>query len=194
MNFKQLALSFLAALLAAPTPFAVCAENGGLNVAQSAQGAESTQESSRKIEQTLDAICGKANDWHEPSLQSERLYVGALRRWLNSLQPFQQERARQILKEARPAMRDLRKAIREKKAELAELSFDRNTAPETLPRLGMELQQLRADLRHKLQMLSNRLYFEAGVRFGPLGDDGFWLVPSPPGQPVIKTLGARIHS
>lgn len=142
-------------------------------------------------EKTVDSLAAKANDWREPSKKSEEKYILAIRQWLDGLEPFQRERARQILREAHPDMRALRTAIREKKHELANLSFDHGTRPETLPRLGQELQALRKALRSKLDALGKRLRYEAGVSMGPLGGDGFWLVPQQPDQerktPARKT-------
>lgn len=178
MFTRQITLTLIASFLFIHIPYTSNAEEAGASLSNGMQQDISANEITRKVEQTIDALYGKSNDWQEPSLKSEHIYIGALRRWLGSLQPFQQERARKILREAQPAMSGLRKAIRDKKSELAELSFDRNTAPETLPRLGMELQELRATLQHKLQVLSNRLYFEAGVKLGPIDDNGFWLMPS----------------
>lgn len=183
MLFKRFTLPLLVAFLLL---FSACESNAE---EWGKQSVDSASEVTKKVEQTLDALCSKSNDWNEPSLQSEHIYIGALRRWLGSLQPFQQERARRILRESQPDMSELRRAIREKKSELAALSYDRNTTPETLPRLGMELQELRATLLRKLQMLNNRLYFEAGVKLGPMGDSCYWLVPSStapaPAQPRI---------
>ncbi len=126
---------------------------------------------------TVDSIASRANDWREPSRRSEERYVLAIRQWLDSLQPFQRERARKILHDAHPGLRALRIAIREKKAQLAAISFNRNTRPDTLPRLGQELQSLREALRGKLKDVGDRLRIEAGVPMGPLGGDGFWLAP-----------------
>lgn len=128
-------------------------------------------------DQVVDSIASKANDWHEPSPRSEERYVVAIRQWLDSLNPLQRDRARKILREAHPIMHDLRMAIRDKKMQLATLSFDRYTAPETLPKLGQELQDLRNALRGKLELVADRLEREVGVSMGPLGGDGFWLSP-----------------
>lgn len=122
-------------------------------------------------------LSSRANDWREPSQNSEEIYVGAIRQWLAGLDPDQRARARLILRDAHPTMYSLRLAIRDKKAELAALSFDKNTPPETLPRLGQELQALRKSLRAELEKVSDRLKREAGVTMGPLGGDGFWLAP-----------------
>lgn len=126
---------------------------------------------------TVEELEAKAKDWTEPSRASEEVYVAAMRRWLDTLEPFKRERARKIMSSAHPALRDLREAIRQKKAQLAGLSFDRGMAPETLPRLGMELQQLRADLHARLKAVARQLRYEAGVEMGPMENETFWLSP-----------------
>lgn len=126
-------------------------------------------------EQTVDGITARSNDWTEPSLTSENQYVLAIRNWLQSLEPPRREMARKIMRDAHPALHDLREAIRHTKAQLASISFGPDTKPETLPRLGLELQRLRAALHAELQQLKGRLAREAGVDMGPLGRDTFWL-------------------
>lgn len=116
-------------------------------------------------------------DTHDLSSEREKRYVKSVRDWLASLEPLQRERARAILREAHPAIHDLRVQIREKKAELEDLRFDRSTPPDALPRLGRELQQLRMQLRERLRVVSERLRSEAGISMGPLDGDGFWLTP-----------------
>lgn len=133
-------------------------------------------------EKTVDLLAARADDWQEPSRKSEEIYVLAIRRWLDTLPPPQREITTKILREAHPALKNLRAAIREKKAELASLSFSSDTRPETLPRLGQELQTLRASLRAELEKLNRRLKSEAGARMGPLGGDGFWLPPPAAGK------------
>ena len=61
---------------------------------------------------------------------------------------------------------ELRKSIMQKKNELAHLSYNQNTSPETLPRLGHELQQLRDELRDLLQRADQRMDNEVGVPLG----------------------------
>lgn len=129
-------------------------------------------------EKTVEMLSAKANDWREPSQGSEVRYVLAMRRWLSSLDPQRRVLARQILRDSHPGLRALREAIREKKSQLASLSFDRNTKPETLPKLGKELQELRATLRQNLEIVNKRLQNEVGIELEPVGIDGFWLLPS----------------
>ena len=143
---------------------------------------ESIHETDRKVEQTIDAILSQPAFSVRVESNFERYFAAPVRNWLKSLQPFQQERASTILKEARPEMQNLRDAIRDKKSEMAELSFDRNTVPETLPRLGMELKELRISLRNKLEAMCNRLFFEAGVNPGSLRSAGFCFVPRASGN------------
>lgn len=130
-------------------------------------------------EDTVESLAAKANEWQEPSRRSEERYVLAIREWLVSLPPYQREKARKILKEEQPGLHALRGAIRDKKSQLATLSFGRDTRPEALPKLGQELQQLRNALSEGLKKVGERLKYEAGVSMGPLGDDGFWLAPPP---------------
>ena len=124
-------------------------------------------------------------DEQEPSEESERHYRAAINKWLDSLPEEQGERARKILREVHPEFHALRKAIREKKSELIALSFDRNTPPETLPRLGQQLLDLREKLAGRLKEVEKRLHDEAGIALGPLAGEGFWL-STPAGAPGRK--------
>lgn len=126
---------------------------------------------------TVDRLKAREKELSEPSQQSEEAYVAAIRSWLDTLDPFKRERARKILRDAHPALHNLREAIRAKKAELASISFDKGMKPERLPRLGMELQQLRASLGDELKRVQDRLRAEAGVDMDPVAEDSFWLTP-----------------
>lgn len=139
-----------------------------------APGGVTIQENPQELKQTS---CNYKyfNVMKEPTRESEMRYVEAIRKWLDSLPAFQQEKARKILKDAHPKLHALREGIREKKSELVSLSFDRNTPPETLPRLGQELQDLRDQLKANLKAVEKRLNIEAGVAMGPLAGDGLWL-------------------
>lgn len=139
----------------------------------------------------LNGLASCANDWQEPSARSEERYVLAIRQWLESLDPKKREVVHGILGDAHPTMQALRVAIREKKSQLASLSFNRSTTPDTLPRLGQELASLRRTLNIKLQEVAARLHDEAGVSMGPLGGDGFWLAPSD--DPALQSRTSR-HS
>lgn len=125
--------------------------------------------------QTVDSLFAKSNDWTEPSKNSEIQYVLAVRAWLKTLEPKRREAVRRIMRDAHPVLRDLREAIRDKKEQLASIRFDRETRPETLPRMGIELQKLRAALHKELASLKERISREVGVDMGPLGNDTFWL-------------------
>ncbi len=128
------------------------------------QGGVTAQDSPRKLEQGAKNY-KYFNLLQEPTRETEARYVDAI---------------------AHPALHDLRNRIREKKGELVSLSFDRNTPPETLPRLGQELQDLRDQLKSRLKEVEKRLNIEAGVTMGPLDGDALWL--STPGGPDENSL------
>lgn len=129
--------------------------------------------------ETLADLNSRAQERTEPSAESEQRYVKAIRSWLDSLDPERRERARQIMREAHSGLHELREAIRFKKQELASISFNRGMNPETLPRLGMELQSLRADLGQQLRKISERLKNEAGIDLDGSDSPSFWFVPPP---------------
>lgn len=118
-------------------------------------------------------------DAHDVSPEREERYTRSVRQWLDSLPAAQQKQARKILREAHPGVHALRVRIREKTTALAELRFNSATPPDTLPRLGQELQRLRAQLRLRLHTVNEQLRHEVGVPMGPLGEDGLWLTPLP---------------
>lgn len=166
-------------------------------------GAETIQEESLNNpteltpEQTVDSLAAKSSDWQEPSRKSEEKYKQAIRTWLNKMPPRLRERTYEILHEAHPEIHALRIAIRNKKKELANLSFNMHTTPEMLPRLGQELQALRKILYSRLETVNKRLQSEVGVSMGPLEGDAFWLNPqdtdylSPsPRRPARKKLNS----
>lgn len=126
---------------------------------------------------TVDGLHSKSGDPQEPSRASEERYVGAMREWLKTLAPLQREKAQKIMHNAHPYLKALREAIRNKKSQLASISFDRGMPPETLPRLGMELQQLRASLSRELQRVNELLRSEAGVRMDRVEGEAYWLFP-----------------
>lgn len=113
----------------------------------------------------------------EPSEESERLYMSAIAKWLEGLSPDQAARARAVIAEVHPELSAMRAAIRDKKNQLVHLSFGRDTPPETLPRLGQELQELRDKLAARLKDVEQRLKTEAGVSLETSDKDGFWLSP-----------------
>lgn len=126
---------------------------------------------------TVEGLHSKANEPQEPSRASEERYVAAIRSWLDTLDPYQQEKARKIMRDAHPGLQALRDAIRDKKSQLASISFDRGMPPETLPRLGMELQKLRTSLNRELEKVNEKLRYEAGIKMDTSNHDTFWLFP-----------------
>lgn len=118
-----------------------------------------------------------------PPVEQEEEYVEDVRDWLNSLPKNKQARARQIMREAHTELTNLRAAIREKKTQLARLSFGPGTAPDTLPRLGLELQGLRNALDMRLQALKQKLADEVAIDMGKLHKNSFWL-PLPLDYPL----------
>lgn len=130
-------------------------------------------------------------DTHDVSPEREERYTRSVRQWLDSLPAAQQKQARKILREAHPGLHELRARIREKTTALAELRFSSATPPDTLPRLGQELQKLRAQLRQRLHTVNELLRHEVGVQMGPLGEDGLWLTPLPddPASRPLRTPG-----
>lgn len=148
-------------------------------------------------EQTVDSLAAKSSDWQEPSRKSEEEYKQAIRSWLDQMPTPQRERTYEILHEAHPEIHALRIAIRNKKKELANLSFNRHTSPEMLPRLGQELQALRKILYSRLETINKRLQSEVGITMGPLEGDAFWLNPQDndylgpsPQKPARKKLNS----
>lgn len=102
-------------------------------------------------------------------------YVQNMRQWLSRLTPEQEARARKVISAIHPQMHELRVLIHEKKAELEAFSYDSSTTPETLPRIGHELQRLRRRLTILLTILDTRLREEVGVPLGPLSDAEYWF-------------------
>ena len=182
MPCKKFGIFILTAMLVAMTEHFVMADQQGKmpdNMPiQTMVPTGSVHDMDRKVAKTIDIICAKPSPIIGADRRIEISLPVALRNWLDGLLPFQKERASQILREARPIMQTLREAIKDKKSEMAELSYDHNTMPETLPRLGMELQELRLNLRNKLETLCNRLFFEAGVNMNALRRAGFCFLPS----------------
>ncbi|MDE5878443.1 MAG: hypothetical protein K2G99_00175, partial [Desulfovibrio sp.] len=132
------------------------------------------------------------------SPEREANYTRAVRRWLATLPPVQREQAHKILREAHPDVHVLRVRIREKKAELEGLRFDSATPPDTLPRIGLEIQTLRHRLRQRLLEISEQLRTEVGVPMGPVGEEGFWLNPQslerPSGALTAPGLGTPVSA
>ena len=107
-----------------------------------------------------------------------RAATGPLDVWLDYLPPSQRMKAQSIMEEYRPKVQDLRQRIISKKNELQELSYNRNTSPDTLPRLGRELQVLRDELQSMLIHADQRMRREVGIPLGPLpAGDAAWNSP-----------------
>ena len=62
-----------------------------------------------------------AMDMHDVSPEREERYTRSVRQWLDSLPAVQQERARKILREARPGLHELRVRIRRRLHAINEL-------------------------------------------------------------------------
>lgn len=90
-----------------------------------------------------------------------------MERWLADLPDDLRGRATVILEDARPALQDLHHRIFLKMEELRGLSFAGDTPPETLARLGMELQDLRDRLREGYRGVRERFRLEVGVEPPP---------------------------
>lgn len=122
-------------------------------------------------------IESKAQNWSEPSQASETRYVRAFNLWLGLLPENKRSIARKILADAHKPLAELREAIRNKKAELASISFDQSTSPRELSRLGVELQTLQAALYNRLNGVSRRMKEETGLEMGRLDPQSMWLLP-----------------
>lgn len=131
-------------------------------------------------------------DAHDLSAEREAHYTHSVRQWLERLPAGQREQARKILQEAHPDVHALRVRIREKKAELESLRFDSATPPDTLPRIGLEIQMLRSQLRRRLNQVSELLRNQVGVPMGPLGEEGFWLNPLHDDRPALPRKGSGL--
>lgn len=140
---------------------------------------EPSQNSSKKI---------FSRNPYEMNLEGEAKYLEKIEEWLNTLHPLQRSKAIAILQEARPALQSLRRAIFEKRLELAALNFNSSTKPEILSILGQKLQNLREKLREKLEQVNLLLLNEAGIKMAPIGKEGFWLQPLPQSAKMPEIL------
>lgn len=82
--------------------------------------------------------------------------------WEGSLSPEQHEKAELILAEARPQLNQMRAEMQTKMQELKSLSYNNQTDPQDLARLGRDLQQQRDQLLQELRSLDKRLQQEVG--------------------------------
>ncbi len=110
-----------------------------------------------------------------PRLSSQ----AAMHAWLQQLAPAGRRKAQAVIDEYAPRIADLREHIARKKSELALLRYDRFTSPDTLPRLGFELQQLRDELRSLLIRADQRMFTEVGVSLGSPQSRGCSMVLYP---------------
>lgn len=97
--------------------------------------------------------------WQEPA-------VTGLSSWLEGLPPMQRAAAQQVVDHYLPQVQALRQRILLKKNELAQLRYDLETPPDTLPRLGRDLQHLRDELRALLLRADADMRSQAGVALG----------------------------
>ncbi len=84
-------------------------------------------------------------------------------RWRQDLTPEQHEQAKEIIKEARPNIKKLRKDVKEKIKALQEFCYAESGDDQTLAKLGQELQEARDALRTELIALDEKLMQEVGV-------------------------------
>ncbi len=85
---------------------------------------------------------------------------------LEHLPPQQRIKAFVIISEFSPKVYELRQRIINKKSELEDLNFDKKTSPDTLSRLGWDLQVLRDELRSVLTHADQRMRLEVGIPLG----------------------------
>ena len=87
--------------------------------------------------------------------------------WLAQLSSEHKATALAEIAETRQRQDILRGQIRQKMAELRLLRYDRQSSPETLPRLGRELMELRTMLADEQKALLSRLCERVGTAPGP---------------------------
>ena len=98
--------------------------------------------------------------------------MSALGMPLDLLPPQKCAKAIAIMDDFKKKSYSLRQLIETKKCELESLSFDQKTSPDTLPRLGYELQVLRDELRAVHMNADQRMRLEVGVPLGTLASRG----------------------
>ena len=91
----------------------------------------------------------------------------ALEAWISRLPPDLQGKARAVVAAHAPRLDGLHEGIRLKMGELVALRYDGETPPESLPRLGHELQELRDALHAEIIRMDEELRREIGVSPGP---------------------------
>ena len=109
----------------------------------------------------------------QPQPQSQPcMPMSALGMPLDLLPPQKCAKAIAIMDDFKKKSFNLRQLIATKKHELESLSFDQKTSPDTLPRLGYELQVLRDELRAAHMNADQRMRLEVGVPLGTLASRG----------------------
>ncbi len=105
------------------------------------------------LAETTSERCGQdaASDW------------AGLFRCFEDLPEDRQLKASAIVSESLPAIEDLDERIDRKRQELQAVTFSEQADAETLPKLGMDLQRLRNELRAVLMKVNVRLQREVGV-------------------------------
>lgn len=83
-----------------------------------------------------------------------------------TLSPEQDQRARAVLNEAEPRVKELYTAISATRKQLHSLSIDSSSKPDDLEHLGERLLDLRNRLRAELDALNIRLEHEVGINPG----------------------------
>ena len=81
----------------------------------------------------------------------------AIEAWISTLSDEQRLVARLKVDAHRDKINDLQARLRQKLAELRSLRYDSRSTPETLPRIGMELQEIRASLRQEYERSRSKL-------------------------------------
>ncbi len=85
-------------------------------------------------------------------------------RCLEDLPQEKKVKAEAILSDSLGKLNELDSQISVKKNELLSLTYSETADPETLPRLGLDLQRLRSQMRETLARVNLRLRQEAGVQ------------------------------
>lgn len=85
---------------------------------------------------------------------------------LEHMLPRQRIEAYIIINEFTPKVCELRRHITDKKGELEGLTFNRKTSPETLSRLGRDLQMLRDELHVLLTRANQQMMGATGITLG----------------------------
>ncbi len=106
--------------------------------------------------------------------------------WSQDLSPEQKRKAKQIIKDAHPRIKELRKEVRKKITALEEFCFKEAEDEQNLAQLGQELQKAREALRQELMNLDATLIQEVGVSIrGYRGRSSAHLSKDPPQEAVI---------